>query len=484
MRFALLLLAAALACSGADPGETVRAILDASPDAKQCFWGIRVQDAESGQVLVSMNDDKFFVPASNTKLFTTSLALRRFGPDHKFRTRVAAPEKPDANGRITELRLIGGGDPNLSSRILPYNKDERNPDALGALRSLADKVVAAGVKVIDGDVVGDDRAYVWEPFPSGWGLQDPVYEYGAPVSALTLNDSALEVNIFAGAEPGAPASLAFSPTVEYFTVVNRTHTVESGNHRISFERIPGSRELIVTGAVVQNKTVEPELIAVDDPALFAATAFRQLLEQRGIRINGSTRAAHRFEGDDTPAFDGVELGAHESAPLSQILQVVNKVSQNLHTEMLLREIAAAKHGIGTRRAGLAEIAAFLKEIGVEEGQWNFSDASGLSRLGLVTPTTVSKVLAAMYPTPLRDVWMETLPVGGYDGTLEKRFDKAEPARRIRAKTGSLSHVAALSGYVQRPDGKTYIFSMLVNNFNVEPKRIRGVMDKVALALLD
>lgn len=484
MRSAILLLAAALVCAGADLAETVRGLIEASAPAKQAFWGVRVADAESGQVLFAMNDDKFFVPASNTKLFTTSLALRRFGPDHKFRTRVAAPAKPDAEGRVTELRLIGGGDPNLSSRMLPYSKDEKNPDALWALRKLVDQVVASGVRVVDGDVIGDDTAYYHEPFPPGWALDDPIYEYGAPVSALTLNDNAQDVMVFPGVEPGAPGSLALNPPVEYLTVVNRTRTVESGSTRLTFQRVSPSRELVVSGVVAIGAKVESELVAVDDPALFAATAFRQLLEQKGVRVNGVTRAAHRRMGDDSPMFEGAELAVHESAPLGQILQVVNKVSQNLHTEMLLREISRAKSGIGSRREGLTEIGEYLKEIGVEEGQWGFYDASGMSRLGLVTPATVSKVLLGMWSRPDKDVWVASLPVGGVDGTLEKRFDKAEAAQRIHAKTGSLSHVAALSGYAMRPDGKTYVFSMMVNNFNVEAKTIRAVMDKVALAFLE
>ncbi|MDZ4802967.1 MAG: D-alanyl-D-alanine carboxypeptidase/D-alanyl-D-alanine-endopeptidase [Bryobacteraceae bacterium] len=484
MRSAILLLTAAVACIGADLAERVPALIDSVPAAKQSFWGIRVIDAQSGQLLYALNEDRFFVPASNTKLFTSSLALRRLGPDYKFRTRVAAPAKPDAEGRIAEIRLLGGGDPNLSARMIPYNKDEKNPDALAALRKLAEQVAASGVKVIAGDVIGDDTAYVSEPFPPGWGLDDPIYEYGAPVSALTLNDNAFEVTVFPGAEAGAPGSLALNPPVEYFTIVNRTLTADTGKTQLSFRRVPGSRELIVTGTVVTGQKIEAELVAVDDPALYAATAFRQLLEQRGIRIDGITRAAHRRVGDESPVFEGEELAVHESAPLSQILVISNKVSQNLHTELVLREISRVANGIGSRREGLKMIAAYLKEIGVEEGQWNFEDASGMSRLGLVTPATVSKLLQAMYAHPLYDLWLTTLPIGGFDGTLEKRFDKLELAQRIHAKTGSLSHVAALSGYALRPDGKTYIFSILVNNFQAEAKVIRATMDKVALAFLE
>lgn len=476
--------AAVVSCSAADLGERIRKIIEETAEARQCFWGIRVTDAESGKVLYSYNEDKFFVPASNTKLFTTSLALRSLGPDYKFRTRVEIPSGSIVNGKVSELRLIGGGDPNLSARLLPYNKQEQGADALAAIRALADRVVAQGVRRVEGDIVGDDSAFLWEPFPDGWSVDDPVYEYGAPVSALTLNDNAFRLTVLPGAAAGAPASLTLNPPLEYLTVHNRTKTVETGPARIRFDRIPGSKELVVTGTVLLGAPSGTFLLAIDDPALFAASALKTALEQRGVEILGGARSVHRSAEGDMPEWKGTEIAVIESAPLSQVLQVVNKVSQNLHTEILLREIARVKTGVGSRRQGLEELARYLQETGVAEGQWNFADASGLSRLTLVTPLTLSKLLCDMYRTPLRDVWMATLPVGGVDGTLEKRFQQSSAGQRIHAKTGSLSHVAALSGYAVREDGHTWVFSVIANNYNASHSAIRPVIDKLALALLD
>ncbi len=484
IRLLPLLLLCTLASSASDLNEAIRNIIESEPAARQSFWGIRVLDAETGDVLFAQNDDKFFVPASNTKLFTSSLALRRLGPDYRFRTRVEVNAKPDATGRVSELRLIGGGDPNLSPRVLPYVKEDSTGDPLAALKQLADQVAAAGVKVIEGDVTGDDTAYLWEPFPDGWSVDDPTWEYGAPVSALTLNDNAFALTVSPGNEPGMPASLSLNPAVEYLTVHNRTRTVAEGQPaRISFDRIPGSRELIVSGTVRVGAAASVNLMAINDPALFAAHAFRQLLETRGIQVLGGARAAHRNADEEPAAWTGVEVASHESAPLSQVVQVANKVSQNLHTELILRELARTKNGVGSRRAGLEMIGEYLKELGVEDKQWNFEDASGLSRLTLVTPKTVSIVLASMYKTPLKDQWMATLPTGGVDGTLEKRFKKNPAGARIHAKTGSLSHVSGLSGYAVREDGKTLVFAMQVNNYNAPVAVIRGLMDQVALALL-
>jgi D-alanyl-D-alanine carboxypeptidase/D-alanyl-D-alanine-endopeptidase (penicillin-binding protein 4) len=226
------------------------------------------------------------------------------------------------------------------------------------------------------------------------------------------------------------------------------------------------------------------VLAVDDPALFAAAAFRDALLERGVRIRGSIRAVHRSPDAETPEWSGIELARHTSAPLAEALQVISKVSQNLHAEMVLREIARVARGTGSREGGLEELGAFLKELGVEETQYHFEDASGLSRLTLVTPGAITTVLAYMYRSPHREVWIGTLPSGGVDGTLEKRFSREPAGANIRAKTGSISHVSTLSGYAMRPDGRTYIFSILSNNYNSPAPPVRQVIDRIALALLE
>lgn len=483
MRVAALYLAVASCCLGGNLGEQIDSAIEASPEASGAFWGIRVVDAASGSVVYAQNDSKFFIPASNTKLFTAALAMERLGPDYRFVTKVESTSPPDAKGRVTELRLIGGGDPNLSARILPYDPDpeKTNPNPLAAIEALADAAIANGLRTVDGDIVGDDTAYAWEPFPEGWSVDDPVWEYGAPVSALTLNDNAFTLRIAPGETAGDPGILSVWPAVEYLTIHNRTRTVLSGPAKLAFERLPGSRELIVTGTVAEEKTA---VLAIDDPALYAASALREALENRGIRVTGGVRALHRRPGEEPSEWHGTELARHTSLPLAEALRVIAKVSQNLHTEMLLREIARAKDAAATRQSGLKEIAAFLKEIGVEDQQYNFADASGLSRLTLVTPAAITALLMHMEHSPLRDLWIGTLPVGGVDGTLEKRFGKNPAAAAIRAKTGSISHVSSLSGYALRSDGKTYVFSIVANNYNSPAAPVRRVIDQIALALLD
>jgi serine-type D-Ala-D-Ala carboxypeptidase/endopeptidase (penicillin-binding protein 4) len=483
MRVAGLLVACVLCCLASELGEVIHRAIEAEPAARHGFWGIRVVDPRTGEVLHAFNEDKFFVPASNTKLFTTSLALTRLGPDYRFITRVEANAAPDARGTVSELRLIGGGDPNLSARAIPYERNKVGPNPLAAIEALADQAIAAGVREIDGDITGDDTAYLWEPYPDGWAVDDPIWEYGAPVSALTVNDNAFTLSVAPGDGPGTPGVISLWPAIEYFTVHNRTQTVEHGPAKVSISRLPGLRELIVTGTVPMGVTALTNLLAVDDPALFAAMCLRDALLERGVRVRGNVRSVHRREDDDARVWGGIEVARFTSVPLAEALTVVNKVSQNLHTELVLRELARVKDGVGSRSGGLRQIAEYLTEIGVDEGQYNFEDASGLSRLTLVTPATISKVLLFMYDSPHRDTWIRTLPVGGVDGTLATRFEDEPAGADIHAKTGSLSHVSSLSGYAMRKDGRTLVFSIMANNYNGPAAPVRKVVDRIALALL-
>jgi D-alanyl-D-alanine carboxypeptidase/D-alanyl-D-alanine-endopeptidase (penicillin-binding protein 4) len=483
-RLACILLLIPVAYAARPVAERIDSLIGASKAASQAFWGIRVVNLADGSVVYAKNDSHFFVPASNTKLFSTALALTRLGPDYRFRTTVAADSEPDAKGVIHgNVRLIGGGDPNLSARVLPYKQDALTGNPLQAIEELASQMVQRGVRRVEGDVVGDDTAYVWEPYPDGWSADDPIWEYGAPVSALTLNDNAFTLWVRPGACAGEPAQLTLSPQVEELTIHNRTRTIEGGEKKLSYKRIPGSRELVVSGVIPINAPPERTLLAVDDPAQFAAIALLDALQKLGVAVGGSAVAKHRRVEDTSMEGVGVELARHDSLPLIEALRVIDKESQNLHAEMMLREVARNERGIGSRTAGLEELKLFLAQAGIATKQYNFEDGSGLSRLTLVTPATVSRLLSYMYASPHREAWISLLPVSGEDGTLKRRF-RDSGTGTIHAKTGSLSHVTALSGYMRPRAGKAYAFSILVNNFNGPASEVRAVLDKIAVLVMN
>jgi len=493
-RRALLVLWMALPLAAAGQGRAgarIAAFLDASPVARTSFWGVRIVSLEQNRVLFERNANRLFVPASNAKLFTTALALARLGPDYRFQTRVLADRTPGDDGAVESLRLVGGGDPNLSGRAIPYRRDAPAGDPLAAIEDLAAQVAARGVSSVSADIVGDDTAYVWQPYAEGWSIDDPVWDYGAPVSALGINDNTVSLTVLPGSYRSDPARIVLTPPVEYYEIDNGVRTT-AGERRIMIARLPGERQLRIWGTLPLNDQGETEGLGIEDPALHAACAFRDALARRGIAIRGEARAIHLYPNQvadlkNGPAPEpepGVELARRDSAPLVEDLRITDKVSQNLHAEMALRAVAKARRHVGSREAGIAEEQAFLDEVGIDRASYTFADGSGLSRIDLVTPAAVVRLLEHMHHSAARDAWISLLPVAGLDGTLHARFAGTAAAGRILAKTGTLSHVAALSGYARRGNGQMLAFSILVNNYTGPAADLRTAIDHVCALMLE
>jgi D-alanyl-D-alanine carboxypeptidase/D-alanyl-D-alanine-endopeptidase (penicillin-binding protein 4) len=475
MRLSLALFAL-VSCSAADLAHRLDALID--DNRAMGFAGIHVVDLASGRTLYRRNEDQLFLPASNLKLFTTALALDRLGADYRFLTRLVREPSGD-------LLLVGSGDPSLSGRVFPYQKDAPSGPPLQAIEDLAEQAVVSGVQRIDGDIVGDDRLYPWDPYPPSWTQDDALRDYGAPVSALTVSENVVTISIEPGVRAGEPASLSLQPALEYFTIDNRVLTgTRGGEASVRIRRIPGSRQWLLTGSVPAGHAAIPEIIPVDDPALYAASALYDALVRRGVVIRGHAVARHRSlaEGYDSPAGDVIAM--RTSPPLGDILQVMDKVSQNLFAELMLREVGRATRRDGTEEAGLAELAAFMTGMGASAGDWRLEDGSGLSRNAMVTPRLMTKLLARLYASKNRELWMSLLPAGGEDGTLDQRLCCFSGGQGIRAKTGSLARGLALSGYAESKAHGALAFSILVNNFSAPPTAVRQWIDRIATVLLE
>ncbi|MCC7175734.1 MAG: D-alanyl-D-alanine carboxypeptidase/D-alanyl-D-alanine-endopeptidase [Bryobacterales bacterium] len=466
----------------------IEAVLSSIPPARRGFWGIHVVHLAGGRTLAAYQQDRPFVPASTAKLWTAALALSRLGADYRFTTLVTAGGPPDAAGRIAgDLVLVGGGDPTLSGRPMPFGSKQAAGDPLQAIEDLAAQVTAHGVKRIDGNVVGDDTAYPWEPYAEGRAQEDALWDYGAPVSALTLNENRLALGIHPSSRAGGPAQLRLSPPLEYFVIENRVRTAAAGETRIQLERMQGSRQLRVWGTVAARSPTS-RFIAVEDPAEYAATALYEALARRGVTIGGKPVARHRFvnemESQARPgAAAGVQLARLASPPLSEILEITSKESLNLHAELVLREVGRVRRTTGSRQAALEELRAFLGEVGVPKDECSLVDGSGLSMLDSVAPRALTRLLAYMHASPLREEWLKLLPLAGKEGTLEHRLEKAPPGS-IRAKSGSMTRVNGLAGYATGKQGSTLAFAVLVNNYTAPAAEIRALVDRICMLLLD
>jgi serine-type D-Ala-D-Ala carboxypeptidase/endopeptidase (penicillin-binding protein 4) len=503
-----------------DLTKEISAILS-QPPLNRAHWGVDVVDLETGKALYSENSDQLFLPASNAKLFTTAAALAIAGPDYRFRTTVEAEGKIDTNGRLLgDLVILGRGDPNISGRVLPYAlKTQRLPPHTQILEEMADQVTRNGLKIVDGDVIGDDTFYAFERYAEGWAWDDLQWIDGAPVSALTFNDNVIFVNVLPGEHAGDKAVVTVEPETGYYELDNRVVTSSVGvTKRVGIHREPGSKKIVLWGSLPLGDAGMKEPMSIEDPAEFVAELFRTMLERRGITIRGKARARH---GEGAEFFDqqiahpnvptteappssancpmcsamkqqepsGLNvpsnkvLAEHFSGPLLDDIRVTNKVSENLHAELALRLAGKLRGYGGSFEGGVAAVKQFLLQAGLKEDEFTFLDGSGLSRRDLVTPAATVQLLIYAARQPWGPAFKESLPVSGVDGSLSERFQKTPAVGLVHAKTGSLSHVNALSGYGQTQSGKRFVFSIFCNDHNVPANKALGAIDAVVRLLV-
>lgn len=513
----------------------LRALMN-EPAVVRDHWGIMVTTL-GGAPLVAINEGQLFQPASNAKLYTTAAAMALLGEETTFRTTVSASAAIQDGTVRGELVLKGAGDPNLSGRRVPYvapmpgaSGRAAGVGALHVIEELADQLVSAGLKVVDGDVVGDDTLFAWEPYAPDWSIDDMVWGYGAPVSALSINDNQIRIHVAPGVLPartgarevsGAAqpvrAVITLDPELPYYTIENDTVTVPAKSETaVEMERAPGSRVLRVFGKIAEDATPDVEEIAIEDPALYAAMSLKAALVARGVQVHGEAVHRHRIPEDASsflsrarrPVADldrsragkqtaclhcrqdagpglSVMLAEHRSYSVGEDVVVTNKVSQNLHAELLLRQLGVRYGGekpSGSIAEGAAVVRQFLLNASIDKDDFVFYDGSGLSGHDLVTPRATAKLLAYATTQPWFAHWKASLPVGGVDGSLESRFPKAPLKDHVFAKTGTLGEARALSGYLDCASGRTVIFTIMVGNHPPGSTADRSAMDRMAAAI--
>ncbi|XVV16655.1 D-alanyl-D-alanine carboxypeptidase/D-alanyl-D-alanine endopeptidase [Actinoplanes sp. CA-131856] len=419
--------------------------------------GVVIADARSGEFLVDRRGGERLLPASNVKLLTSSAALALLGPDHRFVTTVRATGSRTGPLLDGDLILRGDGDPALTP---------------ASLDTLARRLAATGIRRVTGDLVGDDTAFDDVRLGLEWAWDDESFAGAAPVSALTLSpDRDYQAGTVTVTVRGAPPAVRLTPPISSLSVVNHAVTAP-GESTIAVTRRHGTGTLLVTGTIAADAPAETHAVTVSDPTLVTVEVFREALRRHGVRLDGRTKPSQ-------PSPPGSrELARHAGPPLRALMAPLLKMSNNNMAELLVKTL-----GGGSWEAGTAAIAGYLARLGIDPATLRQVDGSGLSRRNLIPPAALTRLLLAVRREPWFGTWFAALPVAGdpdplIGGTLRNRMRGTAAAGTVHAKTGTLTGVSALSGYLE--GDRPLVFSVIVNN-QLAPS-VTTVIDRLVVSL--
>jgi len=418
------------------------------------LWSVSVRDT-LGNHLLEINSDHLIRPASNTKLLTSAAILDGLGSDFTFRTYIYGDGILQDSTWIGDIHIAGSGDPSIDGEFY-------EDDPFFAFNSLIDQIREFGINRIEGNLYGNESLFDDIPYPRGWEWDDLSYYYAPEISALSFNRNCVDLVVEARGRAGDTPSISWFPfDTDYVTFVNE-QLITPANIRFneSYRRILGTNTILLRSTLPAGHR-DTESLSVHDPALYFIDTFRKQAEKKGVQWIGELIPDRDLRNWD----DFVVIGVHESKPLGELIKRLNRNSDNFYTEMLTKALAAySLKTEGTSETGIELIYNFLEDHQIPEERVRLRDASGMAGANLLKTYDLSLFLQNMMKKSWFDAYLDSFAVAGDSGTLSHRFIGSPLQGNMQAKTGFVSGVRSLSGYMTTQDGNTIIFSIITNNF--------------------
>lgn len=433
-------------------------------------WGVQIESLTTGEVWYKRNSEKMFMPASNEKIPTTAASLISLGPEFKFRTQFYYSGEIVDSILVGDLIVVGDGDPTFYTRFF---EDPREP-----FFNFADRLLEMGIKKIDGNIIGDDNAFDDRRYGYGWSVHGLDSWYSAECGALQFNENYIDLKIIASSDLSDPVVIIPNVKSNYFQLINNIDVVDTGRTRLSINRAFGTNEIVISGNMHIGTDTLERSPSIFNPTLFYTTVLKETLIEKGIVISGNPLDCDDIDNWNIDEHNKKLIVEHESPKLDEILKILMKKSQNMYAETMVKTMGYEKKGIGSFVEGRKVVEEVLYDFGIAPDTYAYMDGSGLSRYNFISPSQIVKILKGMRESEYWEIWKEALPIAGIDGTLKRRMRGTEAEGNVLAKTGTISNVRGLSGYLKTAGGEDIVFSFLVNGHLLSSRDTELITDNV------
>lgn len=438
--------------------------------ADNALWAVQVRDSD-GSVLESYNADKIVRPASNLKLITAGAYLDILGPDYKFTTRLYGEGRQIQDEWSGDLVVEGSGDPSISGTFY------RN-DPLFLFEEWTELLIDKGIKKINGNLIGHSGLFDDVPYPEGWEWSDLSFYYAPEISALSFNGNVVDLEVVADGPVGSTPEIQWFPfNTPYVEFVNEQQISSRGSeYDESYRRVLGTNTIILRSTLPQGY-YETEPLSVLEPAYYFMDTFKRYLQKRGIEVTGQIFIDRNYHFQSE---NGMQLlDEHQSEPLHELIQWMNRESDNFYTEMFLKKIAAEVYDVqGSTELGLEIMKSYMHDMAFDTTQVNLKDASGMAPATLLRANDLNQYLLKVQQKEYFPYLFESLSVGGLNGTLSYRFRNSPVMGNFYGKTGFVTGVRSLSGYLDTQSGQQLIVSIFTNNYTARTSHVDLIHQRI------